>query len=287
MTTVRTRLRGISAMRHGQWIVFFITALLALSWSACSKKAKIRELDEIMASGVLRWGSDEAGGAPYEFRDPKNPARRIGFEVDLAEEIGRRMGLKIEFVQTDWAVLLPALERGDFDFAMSGIEITADRKQVVDFAGPYYVYLQQLVVRADDTKTSSLADLVGKKVGTLNNTAAERILRATPGIEVVSYDDNVRPYDDLAIGRIDGVLLDLPIALYYARPNPKLRFAGEPFGEGYYGIAVNKQCPKLRDALQRIIDEMIRDGALRRILEKWNLWNEAQEKLAVGESLKR
>jgi polar amino acid transport system substrate-binding protein len=266
-------------MKQVRWALGSILIVLSVCLASCGHKAKVLDLDEIQASGVLRWGSDEAGGAPYEFRDPNNPSQRIGFEVDIAEELGRRMGLKIEFVQTDWAVLIPALQRGDFDFAMSGIEMTPERKQVVDFVGPYYVYLQQLVVRADDTKTSSLHDLVGKKVGTLNNTAAERILQATPGIVVVSYDDNVRPYDDLAIGRIDGVLLDLPIALYYAKPNPKLHFAGPPFGEGYYGIAVNKKSPKLRDALQRVLDEMIRDGTLRRILEKWELWNDAQTSL--------
>lgn len=267
------------SMQRTRWLLLCVLLYAVLSLAGCAKTSRVRELDEIIASGVLRWGSDEAGGAPYEFRDPKDPSKRIGFEVDIAEEIGRRMGVKIEFVQTDWAVLIPALQRGDFDMAMAGIEITPERKEVVDFVGPYYIYLQQLVVRADDTKTSSLQDLVGKKVGTLNNTAAERILKSTPGIEVVSYDDNVRPYDDLAIGRIDGVLLDLPIALYYAKPNPKLRFAGEPFGEGYYGIAVNKQCPKLKNALQKVVEEMIRDGAMQRILEKWDLWNEAQKKL--------
>lgn len=262
----------------------FLALLLAMLavLAGCTKRSRVRELEEIRASGVLRWGSDEAGGAPFEFRDPKDPSRRIGFEVEIAEEIGRRLGTKIEFVQTDWAVLIPALQRGDFDMAMAGIEITEDRKQVVDFVGPYYVYLQQLVVRAEDQRTTSLADLVGKKVGTLNNTAAERILKSTPGIDVVSYDDNVRPYDDLAIGRIDGVLLDLPIALYYAKPNPKLRFAGEPFGEGFYGIAVSKRAPRLREALRGILDEMIRDGTLRRILEKWRLWNASQEKLSAG-----
>jgi polar amino acid transport system substrate-binding protein len=267
------------SMQRTRWLLLCVLLYAVLILAGCAKTSRVRELDEILASGVLRWGSDEAGGAPYEFRDPKDPSKRIGFEVDIAEEIGRRMGVKIEFVQTDWAVLIPALQRGDFDMAMAGIEITPERKEVVDFVGPYYIYLQQLVVRADDTKTSSLQDLVGKKVGTLNNTAAERILKSTPGIEVVSYDDNVRPYDDLAIGRIDGVLLDLPIAFYYAKPNPKLRFAGEPFGEGYYGIAVNKQCPKLKNALQKVVEEMIRDGAMQRILEKWDLWNEAQKKL--------
>jgi polar amino acid transport system substrate-binding protein len=269
----------LMTMRSYKFILLWAISVFLLFAVGCQRQARVRDWEEIRASGVIRWGSDEAGGAPFEFRNPQNTEERIGFEVEIADELARRLGVKLEFVQVDWAMLLSALERGDCDFVMSGIEITEDRKQVVDFCNPYYVYSQQLVVRADDTQTSSLQDLVGKRVGTLNNTAAERILKATPGIEVVSYDDNVRPYDDLAIGRLDGVLLDYPIALYYAKPNPKLRFAGEPFGDGFYGIAVSKSSPKLRDELDRVLAEMRRDGTLERILKKWGLWNDKQRTL--------
>jgi len=269
----------ILSMKPGLPTLAFSVAVCALGLLSCGRRPHVRELDEIKAAGVLRWGSDEAGGAPYEFRDPDNPSRRIGFEVEIAEELAWRLGVRIEFVQTDWALLIPALQRGEFDMAMAGIEIMPERREMVDFAGPYYIYLQQLVVRADDTRTTSLDDLVGRKVGTLTNTAAERIIRSAPGIQAVVYDDNVRPYEDLAEGRIDGVLLDQPIALHYARPDPRLRFAGKPFAEGQYAIAVNKRCPKLRAALQKALEDMIRDGTLRRILEKWGLWNEAQTKL--------
>src|SRR5690606_34129780 len=101
------------------------------------------------AKDVIRWGSDEAGGAPYEFRDPANPEKRIGFEVEIADEISSRTGKRIEFVQAQWDTLIEGLKRSDFDMAMAGIEITPERQGEVDFTRPYYVYTQQLVVRAD------------------------------------------------------------------------------------------------------------------------------------------
>lgn len=200
--------------------------------------------------------------------------------MEIADEISSRTGKRVEFVQAQWDTLIEGLKREDLDMAMSGIEITPERQREVDFSRPYYVYTQQLVVRADQPGINSLEDLKGKKAGTLTASAAERVLNQTSGIEVVSYDDNVRPYEDLAIGRLDGVLLDLPIAVHYAKPNPKLRFAGEPFAPGRYGIAVRKSDPELRTELDRVIGDMIADGALQRILEKWQLWNSTQAELS-------
>lgn len=238
------------------------------------------DLQKIRSSGKLRWGGDASGGAPYQFHDPSNAEHLIGFEVEIADELARRLGVKAQFEQTDWGSLIIALNRDDFDMAMSGLEITPDRKTSVNFTRPYYIYLQQLVVRKDDSRINSLDDCKGLKVGTLNNCAAERIMQKKGGMEIVSYDDNVRPYDDLELGRVDAVLLDLPIAVYHAKSREKLRYAGKPFGEGYYAIAVRKNSPELLAALDVALADMIRDGSLRRILEKWSLWNDTQEQLA-------
>ncbi|MBX7245616.1 MAG: ABC transporter substrate-binding protein [Candidatus Sumerlaeaceae bacterium] len=244
-----------------------------------SSKRTGRDWDEIKATGTLKWGSDDSGGAPFEFRDPKNPSERIGFEVEIADELAKRLGVKIEFVQTEWVNLIPALERGDFDMAMSGVEITEAREKSVSFTKPYYIFLQQLVVRADEKSISYLAECKGRKVGTLSASAAENILKATEGVTPVGYDDNVRPYEDLALGRVDAVLLDLPIAVWYAKPNAKLKFAGEPFAEGKYGIAVRKNAPALLQQLDSALSEMHKDGTMKKIYEKWNLWNDAQKQL--------
>jgi polar amino acid transport system substrate-binding protein len=239
------------------------------------------DLKDVRRAGKLRWSGDASGGAPYQFLDPDKPDQLVGFEVEIARELGKRLGVKDEFVQIDWGTLIPSLQRGDADISMSGLEVTADRKAIVNFTRPYYIYTQQLVARKDDDRVTKLEDCRGKRVGTLNNSAAERILKAVPGIDVASYDDNVRPYDDLEIGRVDAVLLDLPIAVYHAKKREKLKFVGEPFGEGLYAIAVRKNSPELLAAVDAALGDMVRDGSLKAILDKWGLWNSAQEKLST------
>ena len=99
----------------------------------------------------LLWAADAEGGAPYVFGDPNNPDKNEGFEVEIAAALAKELGRPIEFKQYDFKNLIPGLERGDFDFAMNGLEITPDRKEKVRFSRPYYVYKLQLVVRATTT----------------------------------------------------------------------------------------------------------------------------------------
>jgi polar amino acid transport system substrate-binding protein len=231
----------------------------------------------------LRWAADAEGGAPYVFKDPNNLDRNIGFEVDLAEALGREIGRRIEFVQYDFKMVVPGLRRGDFDFAMNGLEMTPDRIKAVRFTRAYYVYSLQLVARTGETRFDSLSTCkaAGCVVGTLEDTAAERLL-AQEGIRKKSYGNQTEPYHDLELGRIDAVLLDLPIALYYARPNAKLQFVGAPLGEGFYGIAFRKDREELAAKFDAALERLLESGQLRRIYEKWHLWNDSQEKLRSG-----
>lgn len=231
----------------------------------------------------LRWAADAEGGAPYIFKDPKDPSRNIGFEVDLAEALAGELGCPIEFRQYAFGSLIAGLQRGDFDFAMNGLEITADRAKAVRFSRPYYLYKLQLVGRADETRFRSLAECKAcdARVGTLEETAAERLLDKL-GIRKRIYDSQVEPYVDLEMGRIDAVLLDLPIALYYAQPNSKLKFLGEPLGAGYYAIAFRKEEEHLAQAVDEALARLARRGELERIYRHWRIWNEDQEALFAG-----
>ena len=126
----------------------------------------------------LRWAADAEGGAPYIFKDPSDINRYVGFEVELAAALGKELGRRIEFVQYDFKSLTPGLQRGDFDFAMNGVEDTPDRQKALRLSRPYYVYTLQLVARKDESRFASLEQCQQLQgvVGTMEDTAAERLL---------------------------------------------------------------------------------------------------------------
>ncbi|MBI2824348.1 MAG: ABC transporter permease subunit [Planctomycetia bacterium] len=251
--------------------------------------ARNERLRQRLADGVLRWGGDAEGGAPFQLRDPKDPGRVIGFEVELADALAdvlsHKLGIPIvaEFVQYEWSTLgLGLLESRDFDCIISGFEITPKRREEMRFIRPYYIYAEQLVVRADDERIHGLDDCLDKSVGTLNGTAADRTLEERGVRHIVRFDGQVEPYLDLEAGRLDAVLLDTPIVLYYASVNPKLKNAGPPFGRGEYGIALRPDDEDLAEALDDALVELVRNGRLLSILRRWHLWNADQVALALS-----
>lgn len=235
-------------------------------------------IEKIKARGELLWGCDAEGGAPMAFPDPKDPSKIIGFEVDIAEAIAAKLGVKAKMVQTAWSSLIPSLERGDFEIAMNGLEVTSEKEKKILFSRPYYIFTEQLVVRKDEEGIKSIADLKGKKVGTLAGTMAYDMLQKIGGVDIRTYE-GVWPYEDVALGRIDAAFLDLPIAAYYGKPDPRLKYAGPLEGEGLYGIAIRKEDPELKKAIDLVIEDLLRTGKLKEIYEKWDIWNRAQEKL--------
>jgi polar amino acid transport system substrate-binding protein len=233
----------------------------------------------------LRWAADAEGGAPYIFKDPKNLTRNIGFEVDLAQALEKELGRKIEFTQSDYKNLINHLKLGDRDFVMNGWEVTPDRQKDVLFTRPYYAFTLQLVVRDDEKRFETLLGCreVKGTVGTLEDTAASRLLEKWR-VKHRIYDGQVEPYDDLEQKVLDAVLLDLPIALYYAQesmvtPARPLRFTDKIIGRGHYAIAVSKNNPALRDELDAALGRVIEKGELVRILFKWKLWDPQQAEL--------
>lgn len=211
------------------------------------------------------------------FRDASDADRLRGFEVEILEALARAMGEPIEPLQYEYSSLLPGLERGDFDLAMNGLEVTPDRAARVRFSRPYYTYRLQLVARRDDPRFDSIESCagIGCAVGTLGDTAAERLLDAR-GMKKRVYDGQIEPYRDLALGRTDAVLLDRPIALYYAAEDPALRFTGEPFERGSYAIAMRKDRADLAARVDEGLGKLSESGELRAILERWKLWDDTQ-----------
>jgi polar amino acid transport system permease protein/polar amino acid transport system substrate-binding protein len=243
-------------------------------------------LRQRLDSGILRWGGDAEGGAPFVLRDPHNPSHVIGFEVELidalAEILSGRAGvpLRAEFVQYEWDSLPPGLDKHDFDVILNGYEITPERRRRVLFSRPYYAYAEQLVVRLDETRIESVADCRHRPIGTMVGTAAERLLEDAGMEHIVGFSGQVEPYLDLELGRLDAVLLDTPIVVFYGATNPKLKLVGKPEGDGFYGIGLRPDDQLLAAELDRGLGQLIESGRLREILDKWHLWNAAQSRLA-------
>ena len=233
-------------------------------------------LAEIKSSGVLRWGADAEGGAPYVYPDPQKPEQLIGFECELADALAARLGVKAQMVQNQWDQLIPALERGNFDIILNGLELTADNQRRIVMTQPYYVYAQQIVTRKDTEGLTHLEDLKGKAVGVLSSTAAQRLLDKMGGADARIYPGNVESFRDLKAHRIDAVLLDLPIAIFYAKPDTELKFSGESFAPGYYGIGVRKEDTSLLLALNTAIQQLADDHTLERIYRKYGVWDDRQ-----------
>ena len=237
-------------------------------------------LDRIRARGELTWGADEQGGEPYVFEDRARGGALVGFEVDLADALARALGVRARFVQNDWATLIPSLERGTFDVALNGIEVTPALEARVAFSRPYYRFAEQLVARRGDGRVRDLASLAGLRVGTLASSLSWELARKA-GANAIPYEGVDEPFVDLAHGRIDAVLLDDIIVARYAARHPTLAVVAD-VAEGSYAIAMRPQDGELRQAIDRALGAELASGAWRRTLARWQIDGPRQDALAVA-----
>jgi polar amino acid transport system substrate-binding protein len=232
---------------------------------------------------ILRWGGDAEGGAPFMEANPEDPTKLVGFDVEVAELIAQELGRVPQFVQVAFAQLDQSAIRGDFDIGLCGIEDTPARRSMVAASVPYYEFREVLTVReADKDRYRSLADLRGRRIATLGGTIAyEILLRAEEehGITAVSYDDDVHPYSDLLLGRVDAVLLDNVLAERSMRRNTGLFTQPGAVEVGHYVVITAPGNLEFRDRVDEILRSAMADGRLEAIFRKWNVWNDDQPAL--------
>ncbi|HEY5619817.1 MAG TPA: ABC transporter substrate-binding protein/permease [Vicinamibacterales bacterium] len=231
----------------------------------------------------LRWGGDAEGGAPFVEADPRDPARLIGFDVEIAELLARDLARAPRFVQVAFTSLDASAARGDFDIGLSGIEDGPARRTRLAVTVPYYEFREILTVReADRDRFRTLADLRRRRVATLGATLAYDMLvaaQAEHGIVPVTYEDDVHPYSDLALGRVDAVVLDYVLAERGVARNAGLANQEAELGVGRYVGVLAPDRTALRDRINGILQQAMRDGRLEAIFRRWNMWNEDQPRL--------
>jgi polar amino acid transport system substrate-binding protein len=246
----------------------------------------------VLAAGVvclaqppreLRWAGDAEGGAPFVEADPARPDEVTGFDVEIAGIIATGLDRVPRFVMITFTSLDQSIARGDADMALSGIEDTPARRATMSVTMPYYAFQEVLAVREGDAaRFRTLADLRGRSVATLGGTIAYEILLAAErdhGIRAISYDDDVHPYSDLVLGRVDAVLLDNVLAERRKRSISGFVVQSGSVATGHYVGVLSADNGPLRDAINEILRSAMRDGSLEAIFRRWNVWNDDQPRL--------
>jgi polar amino acid transport system substrate-binding protein len=267
-------------MKKMKRVLAFVSAMLIMSamFAGCGTKTSNESpASQSTASGsssanqqVLKVGVDDTY-PPMEFKDEKNTT--VGFDIDVATEVAKRLGMKAEFVSNDWAGIFLALESNKFDVIVSSVSRNEERMKKYAMTTPYVANAQVIVVPADNTTIVKPEDLKGKNVGVQLNTTADESCAEylkTTKFNLKQYDQVIQPFSDMKAGRIDAIVVDEVVARYYVKKDPKsykvssARLTNEPIG-----ICFSKNNTELRDKAQKALDEMFADGTMKKLSEQW------------------
>ncbi len=227
--------------------------------------------DTILEKGTLILGLDDSF-PPMGFRDDNG--KIVGFDIDLAREATKRMGLKLEIKPIDWASKVLVLNKGDIDVIWNGFTADDERRKQVDFTAPYLKNKQILVV-ADNSDITKKSELKGKKLGIQSGSTSQDALEKDPETEgslkeVRKYADNVKALLDLKLGRVDAVLVDEVVGRYYVAKKPDTyRILEEHFGEEEYAVGVRKGEDEFLKKLNETLKQIKEDGTESKISQKW------------------
>ena len=241
--------------------------LLALALTGCGGEKK--EAPKKAETKVLRVGSDTAF-APFEFQDEKTK-EYVGFDMDLVRAIGKQMGMEVKIVSMNFDGLIPALDAGNIDAAISSMTITEERAKKVSFTKPYYTSGLSIVVKKDNDALKDVKDLEGKKlavqIGTTGAMEAKKIKDAT----VREFNTAPEAFMELRNGGVDAVLNDLPVNEYYLAQGGKdvAKTIGKPLTSENYGIALAKKNAELAGKMDKAIEELKKNGEYEKIYVKW------------------
>ena len=208
---------------------------------------------------------------PMGFRNEKNEL--VGFDISMAQEATRRMGIEAEFKPIDWSAKEAELNGKRVDMLWNGLTITEERKKNIAFTSPYMENHQIIVVPKSST-IKTKAELADKVVGIQDGSSAIDAVQRDPIAaslkELKKFGDNVTALMDLSTGRLDAVVLDEVVGRYYTAKRPDdYAVLEDNFGTEEYGVGLRKDDSELLVGLQKALDEMKADGSAARISTEW------------------
>jgi polar amino acid transport system substrate-binding protein len=256
-------------------IAVLMMALLAGAvLQGCGKKEEAKVVAPLApppAAAVIVVGLDD-NFPPMGFRNEKNEL--VGFDIDLAKEAGKRLGVEVQFKPIDWSAKEAELGGKRVDVLWNGLTITEARKEKILFTTPY-LENHQIIIVTEKSALKTKADLKGKVVGVQDGSSAIEAIQkdattAKSIKELKKFGDNVTALMDLTTGRLDALVVDEVVGRYYTAKKPgEYRVLEENFGTEDYGVGTRKDDVELMGKIQKAMDEMKKDGAAAKISTQW------------------
>lgn len=229
-------------------------------------------LNAILKRGELRVGLDP-GYMPLEMTDKKGNI--VGFDVDLAKEMAKAMGVKLKIVNTDYDGIIPALMADKFDIIISGITINQERNLQINFAGPYIVAGQAILLsKKHEGKITSYKDLNDPKyvvVSRIGTTGEQAVKRMIPKAQYKSFEKEPDGAMEVVNGQGDAFVYDLPFCVVFMaqQGGKNLVLLDKPFTYEPLGFGIRKGDPDFLNWLDNFLYQIKEDGRYERIYTKW------------------
>ncbi|HFI0641961.1 TPA: transporter substrate-binding domain-containing protein [Streptococcus suis] len=204
--------------------------------------------------------------APFEFRtlvDGKDTI--VGADIELAKEIGKELGVEVEFSAMSFDNVLNSVQNGKMDLAISGISATEERAKVFDFSIPYYTSTNKLIInKANSSQFTSISSLGSAKIGVQKGSIQEKIANdLLPNASKVSISSNGELINELKAGKIDGIIFEEPIAKAYVAKNDDLMIVDTEIESNYtdaYAVALPKGSTALKEKVDAVIEKLVSEG---------------------------
>lgn len=248
--------------KRSGWMKVLLGGMFVVALSA-----QARDLASIKQTGILEVANSGAY-PPFSFVDPKGEV--VGFDVDIAKAVAKKMGVTAKVITAPWSGMVPALVAGKFDVCICSMAITPEREKAIDFTKPYWHSHVSIWVK-DNAPIQSLADLKGKAVGsTLGETANEWAVK-NGNWSNQTYQGLPDLLMALYTGRVDAIVAD-DVPVYISLKNKheairKINVGGLP--ENASAISLKQGEPELKAVLQKALDEIVEDGTYKKITDKW------------------
>lgn len=244
-------------------------AAVAIAASFSNVAAQADELEKLKETGEMRIAMS-GQYPPFSFTNEKNEV--VGFDASIGAEIADRMGMKPKIVTTPFDGIIAGLLAKKYDAVVASMTITPEREKAIDFVGPYYHAGRTIVVK-DSSSIQKLEELNGKTVGVTMGDAHEKWAKAQGDLTVRTYKGLPEMLIDLEAGRIDALVMDsIPVMIAVKETGQKVRILDTPNIEGgrvALGIAIRKNNPELKAAMQKTLDDMLADGGYEKISMQW------------------